>query len=201
MAGEEPAGGTLALERLVFFSDAVFAIAITLLVLEIHVPRLESGAPSAAFAAELGQLVPNMLGFALSFMVIGLFWLGHHRLFVGTHVFASALMWPNLFFLMAIAFMPFATAFMSANGNAFVPALVYNLTLLASALGIWWLSHRLARASNAARALFEHDRSTLTVVAAALCVALAFVIPQWSQIGMVLTIAGPRWARWREKTR
>src|SRR5688572_4531447 len=91
-----------ALERLIFFSDAVFAIAITLLVIEIHVPQIESGAPDLAYWGALAQLIPNFVGYAVSFGVIGIFWAGHHRAFClsGRYQVRAAL-W-NLVFLGAI---------------------------------------------------------------------------------------------------
>src|SRR5690606_8165786 len=114
-------------ERLVFFSDAVFAIAITLLVLEIEVPHLHPGASPSEYWEALGELVPSFLAFLLSFMVIGRFWLSHHQIFGRVAHFDVRLVWPNMLYLLAIAFMPFTTAFMAAGRNGFVPALCYNL--------------------------------------------------------------------------
>ena len=120
-------------ERLSFFSDAVFAIAITLLVIEIHVPHIESHTSQAAFAA-LKELLPSFFGFVLSFLVIGRFWMGHHAALARVQHFTQRLRWTNLFLLLAIAFMPFATAFMAQNIGQVVPMAFYNLTLLVTAL-------------------------------------------------------------------
>ncbi len=190
------AGGALSLERLVFFSDAVFAIAITLLVLEIHVPRLAGEATDHDFAIELAHLLPSLIAFALSFLVIGMFWMGHHRLFADATHYSEKLVWPNLLFLMAIAFMPFATAFMGSNGDRFVPALVYNSSLLACGLAEWRLAVVVGRLSQDRPAnRINTRRAAVTAVAAAICVGLAFLVPQLSQIGMLLTILGGRIAR------
>lgn len=99
-------------ERLTFFSDAVFAIAMTLLVIEIHVPHLEAASDERLIAA-LRQLSPNFVGFVVSFLVIARFWTGHHRLFGLIQRVSPATVRANLGLLMAIAFMPFPTAVLS----------------------------------------------------------------------------------------
>jgi uncharacterized membrane protein len=68
------------LERIALFSDAVFAIAITLLVIEIKVPGLDE-ATNGNLASALAHIAPHLFSFLLSFMVIGIYWLSHHRMF------------------------------------------------------------------------------------------------------------------------
>ncbi len=121
------------LERLVFFSDAVFAIAITLLIIEIEVPHLKHHhvyASSLDYVQALADLLPNFFGYLLSFFVIGAFWAGHHRAFGLAATYDPKLAWPNLQMLALVAFTPFGTAFLSANLGALVPALTYNALLL-----------------------------------------------------------------------
>lgn len=125
--------GMQQLERLKAFSDAVFAIAITLLVIEVHVPRLDT-LDDAAYLAALAHLVPSFMGFVLSFLTIGALWIAHHRLFGVLDGYEPRLMWPNMLLLMVIAFMPFATALMSSNPLARVPEVFYSATLLAAGL-------------------------------------------------------------------
>lgn len=125
--------GPAQLERLKAFSDAVFAIAITLLVIEVHVPRLDT-LDDAAYLSALAHLTPSFMGFVLSFLTIGALWMAHHRLFGVLGTFEPRLMWPNMLLLMVIAFMPFATALMSSNPLARVPEVFYSATLLAAGL-------------------------------------------------------------------
>jgi|WetSurMetagenome_2_1015567.scaffolds.fasta_scaffold16789_2 uncharacterized membrane protein len=100
-------------ERLIFFSDAVMAIAITLLVLEI---RLPDTLPAGGLREALLSLGPRYVAFAVSFFVIGLFWLGHHRMLTSVHGYDRGFMWVNLVFLFLIAFMPFPTAVLGRFG-------------------------------------------------------------------------------------
>ena len=136
-AGQPPAtrhGPEHMLERLIFFSDAVFAIAITLLVIEIHVPHLESGATDAEFINSLLRLTPNFIGFVVSFFVIGAFWGGHHRAFGCAAHYSDRLLPANIQLLLTIAAMPFFTAFLSSYSNERVPVVLYCCWLLLTAL-------------------------------------------------------------------
>ena len=115
----------LQLERIVFFSDAVFAIAITLLIIEIKVPHLEHTASDRDFAIALVRLIPNFVGYFFSFLVIGAYWIGHHKIYGKIVDWNYGLVWRNVFFLMAIAFMPFTTAFFSEYPTQLVPIVLY----------------------------------------------------------------------------
>jgi uncharacterized membrane protein len=113
------------LERMVFFSDAVFAIAITLLVIEVHVPEIPRTAADGAYWQALAHLMPHLVGYLISFSVIGAFWMGHHRAFALASRYSPRVLGWNLALLGTIAFMPFLTAFMSEYAGARVPASLY----------------------------------------------------------------------------
>jgi uncharacterized membrane protein len=123
-----------ALERLIFFSDAVFAIAITLLIIEIHVPDLPRGSPDGAYFEALAHLIPSFIGYIVSFAVIGLFWMGHHRSFGLAVRQGPGIVGWNLALLGTIAFMPFSTAFLSAHVGDRVPTVFYCGFMLLTAL-------------------------------------------------------------------
>jgi uncharacterized membrane protein len=93
--------------RLETFSDGVFAIAITLLVLEIAVPQVTS---DESLARSLGREWPSFFGFALSFVTIGIMWINHHSMMKDIHRVDHMLLVLNLLLLMGIAFVPFPTA-------------------------------------------------------------------------------------------
>lgn len=100
---------SLSFERVAFFSDAVFAIAITLLVIDLRLPHFEATSDIALLNALLG-LIPQYVGFFVSFFVTGRFWIGHHQLFTLIDHADDAFIWRNLLLLLTIAFMPFPTA-------------------------------------------------------------------------------------------
>ena len=101
------------LERLILFSDAVFAIAITLLVIEIKIPEIHEDVTDKALVHSLGHLFPKFLGFLISFMLIGLYWTIHHRMFGFVTGYDKKLLVLILVFLFFIALMPFSTGFYS----------------------------------------------------------------------------------------
>ncbi len=107
----------LALERVVFFTDAVFAIAITLLLLEIRLPDLQGLVSNESLLKTLTGLWQKYLAYAVSFLVIGSFWISHHRKFQYIVRVDSNLIYLNLFLLLTIAFIPFPTSVLSEYGN------------------------------------------------------------------------------------
>ncbi|MBN8837659.1 MAG: DUF1211 domain-containing protein [Sphingobacteriia bacterium] len=120
------------LERIALFSDAVFAIAITLLIIEIKIPEIHPGEISdQELWHVLVQASPKFIGFFVSFFVVGLYWLGHHRLFAYVINTNSKLLWSNLLFLLPIVMMPFSTAFLSEyyDSSLKLPLAIYTLTI------------------------------------------------------------------------
>ena len=96
--------------RLEAFSDGVFAIAITLLVLEIKVPTAESG---HSLAHGLLELWPSYAGFTVSFITIGIIWVNHHAVFATVQRVDRAVLFKNLLLLLTVSFIPFPTAVMA----------------------------------------------------------------------------------------
>lgn len=170
----------MGLERLVFFSDAVFAIAITLLALEIRLPAVEGNLTNAGLTAALLGLWPKYLGYGISFLVIGFVWVGHHRKFRYIRDIDSNLLMLNLLLLMTIAFIPFPAAVLSEYGNRTATifyALVMALTGFFST-ALWWYAsghERLTGANLDARhRRIETWRTLIMSVIFLLSIGLAF---------------------------
>lgn len=128
------------MERIVFFSDAVFAIAITLLALEIRLPESEHLLDDGELFAQLTRIWHSYLGYFMSFMVIGIFWMAHHRKFRLIKRYDNRLMMFNLFFLMAIAFIPFPSSLISKYPGE-TATIFYALNMVVGELLLaltWW---------------------------------------------------------------
>ena len=132
--------------RLEAFSDGVIAIIITIMVLELHVPH---GASLAAFE----PVLPVLLGYALSFVYVGIYWNNHHHLFQAVRGIDGSVLWFNLHLLFWLSLLPFVTAWMGEHGIATVPVAAYGVVLFMCAVAYAMLEHRLAGLHGPNRAL------------------------------------------------
>lgn len=121
------------LERIILFSDAVFAIAITLLIIEIKVPELHERTNHEATISLL-RLIPKFVGFFIGFFVIATYWLAHHRIFRFVRTYDERLIWLNTFFLLSIVLMPFTSAFYGEYPQLSVPFILYCASVIMTGL-------------------------------------------------------------------
>jgi uncharacterized membrane protein len=138
-APPEPTPAPSGLDRIVFFSDAVIAIAITLLVLDIRMPETAGGSGSD-LARQLIALWPKFVGYFVSFWVIALYWVAHHRCFRYIRRYDRRLIYLNFLFLMFIAFMPFPTGLLFNNPTQAASVMLYAGTAAGMGLslaGLW----------------------------------------------------------------
>ena len=131
---------TLELDRLVNFSDAVFAIAATVLVLSVHIP-LDLGEPNLDRKIWDGfqDALPSIFAYGLSFFIIGRTWLGHHRMFRVIRRIDGRFISLNLFLLSVIALLPFPTEVYGTYNTARPALIVYAASVSASGLVSTWL--------------------------------------------------------------
>ena len=190
---------TFGFERFIFFSDAVFAIAITLLVLDLHVPI---GAPLA-----LGPMIPRFVCFGLSFCVIGRYWYAHHQLFEKPQGYDARLLATNLAFLASIVFLPFPTSAVIVERPDPGPVIFYTLSvamvgLLMMALTVVGMRPALrpwTTRGRRARVLLNTAEAPLVFI---VCSGLALRDPHlalWAILGLIpLGWAGAPLGRWLE---
>ena len=196
-------------QRIEAFSDGVFSIAITLLILEIQLPAI-GASRNASLGAQLWRLWPAYIGYVMSFIMIGIYWANHHsifRLYRGTNHGFNLL---NLFFLMTISFLPFPTSVLSSRlkipGEATTAVMFYAFGLLLPALGFlfMWLyargNHRLVDKKLAPGFI---RLLTMQYAASCLIYSLAIAIALWSMrvslgicIGLTLLYLSPSKEPW-----
>jgi uncharacterized membrane protein len=178
----------LEFDRVAFFSDAVFAIAMTLLVVGIGVPRVaDTDLPKA-----LGDKDAEIFSFFLSFVVIGFYWLSHHRFFARLGAVDVRFMQINLLYLAAIAFTPFTTALVGTYSEEPVTIVLYAAVLgtassLEAAL-FWW-----AQRAGLLRARMRDDvfranllASLTPVLVFAISIPIAFADAGWALLSWLL---------------
>ena len=128
-------------ERMILFSDAVIAITITLLVLELRLPEPAAELSDAQLWSGIVNTMPNLFAYALSFVVIGTFWIGHRRAFGHIKRSDGVLTWINLLFLMTLGLMPFFTGVLAENdgtvGTSRYAALVAITSLLLGSVTVY----------------------------------------------------------------
>jgi uncharacterized membrane protein len=132
-------------DRIVNLSDGVFAIAITLLVLDIQVPDIPENMVSSQLPGALLSLWPKYFGYFLSFVGISAFWLIHHSIFRPIRAYDRSLLYLNFLFLMVVAFVPFPTSLLGEYGDHQLPVAIYAATLAVGRLlltAIHWYSTR-----------------------------------------------------------
>jgi uncharacterized membrane protein len=158
----------LGLERIVFFSDAVMAIAITLLVIDLKVPDIPAPLAATELPARLTELTPRIMSFVISFAVVGVYWSSHHRYFSYIKRYDGRLITLNLVFLLFIALMPFVASLLGQYGYLSVGVIAYGLAVAGTGLSIgsvWWYAsyhHRLVDGDLAPR--FIRVRSIVALV-------------------------------------
>ncbi len=118
-----------AFERVIFFSDGIFAIAITLLTLNIRLPHIDPANVGTELPNAVISLIPSILVYALSYEVIGIYWIAHHRMFRWINRYNYQLVRFNLLFLFFIAFLPVPTSVLGDYWNAPVTNVFYALSI------------------------------------------------------------------------
>jgi len=147
------------LERLILFSDAVFAIAITLLIIEIKPPQVEGKVVTdAIFQKAFLASLPQFIGFIMSFAMIGLYWSKHHQLFGYVTNYTPKLIFLNLFFLFTVVLMPYSTIvyseFYTLNSVSILSALfIYSFNIFLCGVAHFLLWNYIG---NPANKIIEH---------------------------------------------
>jgi len=171
--------------RLEAFSDGVLAIIITIMVLELKVPR---GTDLAA----LRPIAPVFASYVLSFLYVGIYWANHHHLFHSTHHVSGGVLWANLHLLFWLSLLPFTTGWMGQNHLAATPTAVYGFVLLMAAIAYYLLVRAIIAEQGAdsllAAAIGRDLKGKVSVLCYSVAACLAFVSP-WIANAIYLSVA------------
>jgi len=171
--------------RMEAFSDAVIAIIITIMVLEMKVPH-------GTELASLNPLIPVFLSYALSFVFLGIYWNNHHHLLQAARHVDGRVLWANMHLLFWLTLIPFVTSWMGENRFAPWPVALYGAVLLSAAIAYFILVRALisrhGRDSTLANALGRDFKGKVSIVIYVVAISLAFV-ERWVACGLYIAVA------------
>lgn len=171
--------------RLEAFSDAVIAIIMTIMVLELKIPHGDD------FSVLLPQW-PVFLTYTLSFVYLGIYWNNHHHMLQATRQVSGGVLWANLHLLFWLSLIPFATGWMGENHFATLPTAVYGAALLMCSIAYLILQTCIVRLSGEnemlAQAVGNDVKGKLSFALYAAAVGLAFVSP-WISLAIYFIVA------------
>ena len=171
--------------RLEIFSDAVIAIVMTLMVLELKAPHGDTW-------LTLKPLAPTFLAYILSYVYLGIYWNNHHHMLHATDHIDGRIMWANLALLFWLTLIPFTTAWMSENEFAMIPVAVYGAVLLLAAFSYYLLFHAIIAHDDANNdlkdAIGDDKKGRWSMIFYVAALPLAFVNP-WIALGIYTLVA------------
>ena len=172
--------------RVEAFSDGVFAIIITIMVLELKVPH---GSDWTA----LRPLLPVFLNYVLSFIYLGIYWNNHHHLLKACPCVNGAILWANLHLLFWLSLFPFVTGWLGENHFTSSPSALYGAVLLFAAIAYYILQSLIIAGqggyeSTLARAIGKDWKGKLSPVLYAIAIGASFIRP-WIAGGIYVLVA------------
>jgi uncharacterized membrane protein len=183
--------------RLETFVDAIIAIIMTIMVLELHVPA------EATFVA-LWQIAPKLLSYLFSFLLLGIYWNNHHHMFHAVQKINGAVLWASLHLLFWLSLIPFATAWLGEAGVKTAPVAIYGVMMVGAALAYYILVLQLLPLHSAhsafAIAVGRDVKGKASLALNAIGLALAFILPVaalavYVLVAVVWLVPDPRFER------
>jgi uncharacterized membrane protein len=172
--------------------DGIFAIAMTLLVLDLAVPHLNAPLSNIIIQNALYGLLPSFISLVVSFVLLAVFWNIHHRIYSQIKSVNTTLLWVNVIWLLFIVLVPFSASLNGDYGNFTISGVIFNINMLGIALVLFLNVYIINRSDflheNADMAqLKSSEKSTLVFIAIAIAaLALSFVAPRWGNLVYLL---------------
>jgi len=171
--------------RMEAFSDGVFAVIITIMVLEMK-------APNGTSLAALRPVLPDFLTYILSFVYVGIYWNNHHHLLQAAQQVSGGILWANLHLLFWLSLTPFVTAWMGQNDFAPWPVALYGIVMLFAGTAYFILTRSLialhGKESTLAASIGDDRKGKMSLAAYVVAIPLAFVHP-WIACGCYAGVA------------
>lgn len=171
--------------RLEAFSDAVIAIALTIMVLELRVPH-------GAEWASLKPVLPSFLTYILSFVFLAIYWNNHHHMLHATQRVNGAILWANMHLLFWLSLVPFVTGWMAENHYASVPTATYGIVLLGAAIAYTILQYRIVAHhgpdSVLEQALGSDVKAKVSLAAYVAAIPMSF-LQRWVALALYVLVA------------
>lgn len=172
-------------QRLEAFSDAVIAILITIMVLELHVPDGTSW-------RAIRPVLPTLGTYVLSFVYLAIYWNNHHHMLHATERVNGKILWANMHLLFWLSLVPFMTGWMGQNEFASLPTAAYGAVLLAAAIAYYILQAAIVGehgpASRLAKAIGTDVKGKISPVLYLAAIPIAF-LNRWVTIGLYVGVA------------
>jgi uncharacterized membrane protein len=165
--------------RLEIFSDAVIAIAMTIMVLELQIPHGNTW-------AALSPLIPTFLAYVLSYVYLAIYWNNHHHMLAITDHIDGHVMWANLHLLFWLSLIPFATGWMSESGFSTLPTALYGTVLLMGAISYFLLQRTILAHCDANQRLREAVQGGYKGKASLALYTIAVPLAFWNQWASVI---------------
>lgn len=179
--------------RIEALTDGIYAVAMTILVLELKFPHGQEYATRAEFHEALAHLLPKFIAWLISFFILGTFWISHHRAFHFVKRVDVKLLWINMLGLLFASFLPFASSLVGEHAGFFVAQVIYAVNMSAMAMiAIWQINHLAANPEICDPPVPHYVvkavrfRCSSIVAVAALAIAIALWNPYFGTTAFIL---------------
>ncbi len=179
--------------RIEGLTDGVFAIAMTLLVLNIEINIIFKGSQWEILKDMLTEIFPQILNYVISFLILGFFWILHHKQFHFIKHVTTKILWLNNFSLLLIALVPFTTSLLDNHNDLIVAAFLFNLNMFAisSVFLLQWHyisknEHLIDNTKEGFNLKYSIKKGSVMPIVSLLAMGLSFIIPGWSTVIYIL---------------
>jgi uncharacterized membrane protein len=187
-----PEENWLTKNRLETLVDGIFAIAMTLLVLALKVPQMTHKQAATGLSEALGGLRPHFTAFVISFFLLAIFWMAHHRQFKSIKKVDSNFIWLNILMLLLIVLVPFSTSLMGEYELARISYIFFDLNLFFIGISMflyWWYAGKNNRLMvdgfTREQYLYGIKRNAVLPAVSLIALALTFVTPRYSSLAFL----------------